>query len=70
VAVTRKSFICLGCDFIPGCGRVLTDEERHYYDRRCEDCTRAWDEAIDSWRLGEDNHYLDRLFSDTPPTLN
>ena len=32
---------------------------------------RAWDGAIDAWRRGQqDNPYLDRIFSDTPPTLN
>ncbi len=69
--MTSKSFVCLGLDFISGCGRVLTGEERHYYESSCEECMRAWDGAIDAWRRGQqDNPYLDRIFSDTPPTLN
>jgi len=56
-------FICLGTPPIAGCGRILTDEERHYYERACEDCTRAWGEAIEAWRSGGENAELDALFN-------
>jgi len=40
---------CL-CD---DCAQPLTVEEIHYYERRCENCERAWSDRIDAWRRGE-----------------
>lgn len=62
--MTRKSLVCLGNPPIAGCGRILTDEEREYYDCACEDCERAKDDAISEWRRGGDNPDLDRMFDD------
>jgi hypothetical protein len=55
-------FICIGRPPIAGCGKVLTDEERHYYEVCCEACMRAWGEAIEAWRRGGENHELDAMF--------
>lgn len=61
--------ICLGETPIAGCGRILTDEERHYYGRACEDCTRKWSEAIEDWRRGGENAELDAMFNvPSPPS--
>lgn len=62
-------FICLGQTPVAGCGKVLTDEERHYYGTACEACTRLWDETIDAWRAGGENKELDAMF-DARPKLN
>lgn len=64
------AFICIGEPPIAGCGKVLTDEERHYYERSCEECTRAWGEAIDAWRKGGENKELDAIFDAPPPTAH
>lgn len=63
------TFICLGQAPIAGCGRILTDEERHYYSFICEGCTRKWSEAIDDWRRGGENRELDAMFGAEPPRL-
>lgn len=59
--------ICLGRAPIAGCGRILTDDERHYYGDSCEACIRAWDDAIDDWRRGGENEWLDELFPPDQP---
>lgn len=64
-----KTFVCIGHDPVPGCGRVLTDEERHYYGTACEECERRWSEIIEAWHRGEDNPELDAMF-DVRPALN
>ena len=48
--MSERSFICVGHPPLPGCGRVLTVEERVYYSGACETCERAWSEAIRDWR--------------------
>lgn len=63
------SFICTGQPPIAGCGKVLTDEERHYYGASCEACERAWSAAIDAWRRGGENKELDAMF-DARPTAH
>ena len=40
---------CL-CD---DCAQPLTVEEIHYYERRCENCERAWGQRIEDWRRGK-----------------
>ena len=55
-------FICIGTSPIDGCGKILTDEEREYYEVSCEACTRLWDQAIDAWRRGGENKALDQMF--------
>lgn len=62
------TLICLGQVPVAGCGRILTDEERHYYGNACEDCTRKWGEAIDAWRRGGECAELDTLYSAPAPT--
>jgi hypothetical protein len=62
--------ICMGEAPLPGCGRILTDEERHYYGTCCETCERAWGEAIESWRRGGSNELLDAMFNEQQPTMN
>jgi len=51
------------------CGSILTDEECHYYEDRCETCERAWSDAITRWRKGEDNPEFDALYSGRKETL-
>lgn len=54
---------CL-CD---DCARPMTVEEIHYYENRCENCTRAWDDRIGKWMRGETiEPELDRRFSAPP----
>jgi hypothetical protein len=62
------SAICLGYMQIPGCGHVLTDEERYYYGSCCEDCMTAWSDEIAAWRKGGENAELDAIFDVPPPT--
>lgn len=57
-----ETLICLGRAPVPGCGRILTDEERHHYVACCETCTREWGRMIDEWRRGGKNEELDRMF--------
>jgi len=52
-----SQFICSDC------GRVLTDEERHYYERRCEQCERDEFERYQAWRLGAEDAELDAMWS-------
>lgn len=65
-----RTLICLGHPPLPGCGRVLTDEERHYYERCCEACERAWGDALHEWHRGGENPDFDRMFDAPPPGLN
>ncbi len=51
-----------------GCGNVLTDEERHYYGKRCETCEREETERIAAWRAGGEDAELDALY-DGPPRV-
>jgi len=57
------TFICVGVRPFAGCGRTLSDEERHYYGTACERCTRLWGEAVTAWRRGGDDADLDKMFS-------
>lgn len=50
------------------CGAILTDEERHYYECRCEACEGAWADRIAAWRKGGHDPELDAMFSVPDPT--
>jgi hypothetical protein len=52
------------------CGSILTDEERHYYERRCEKCETAHHDKISAWRRGGDDPELDAVFSVPKPSAN
>jgi hypothetical protein len=52
------------------CGEVLTDDERHYYDGRCEKCVCEWSDRISAWRRGGDDPELDDRFKGDEPKLN
>lgn len=54
--------ICQGRDPVPGCGAVLTDEERHYYGNSCENCEGAWSERVEAWRRGGADIVLDERY--------
>jgi len=56
-------YVCLGRHPVAGCGRVLTEHERHYYGACCEDCERAWGDRITAWNDGADDAELDSMFS-------
>jgi hypothetical protein len=61
--------ICQGEHPVPGCGRVLTAEERHWYGDCCESCQREWNNRIDAWKSGGADVELDAMF-ETPVTMN
>lgn len=48
------------------CGEALTEEERHYYEHRCEGCERAALSRYQAWRHGAPDAELDALYS-VPP---
>lgn len=52
------------------CGRVLTDEERHYYGSRCEECEGDWSDRIHHWRQGGEDPELDAMYDGPRPTRN
>jgi len=56
------SMICLGDPIMPGCGKILSDQEIEYYGRACEACERAWSEIVEAWRRGGANSEMDALF--------
>ena len=41
------------------CGNALTEEERHYYEYRCEGCEVFRHERIQAWRRGSIDPELD-----------
>ncbi len=50
------------------CGKILTDEEAHYYAGNCEACEREWHDRINAWRHGGEDEELDRMYSVPQPT--
>mgnify|MGYP007083427295 CR=1 FL=1 len=44
------------------CLRPLTDEERHYYETRCEACEGEWQERLQRWKRGHDDAEFDQLY--------
>lgn len=62
--------ICLGTPPEPGCGAILTDEERHYYGSSCEKCERAWADRMAAWREGGADPELDAMYDAPAPTTN
>lgn len=49
------------------CGTPLSDEERYYYEYRCESCERAWHERIQEWRANpESDKELNEMFKAPP----
>lgn len=52
-----KACLCMDC------ARPMTVEEIHYYEFRCENCERAWDDRIEAWRTGKTSEpELDAMF--------
>ncbi len=49
------------------CGQVLTEIERHYYERRCEGCEQANLDRYQAWRHGADDPELDALYDVPKP---
>jgi hypothetical protein len=66
ICSATANLICLGDEYVPGCGRELTAEERHWYGHICETCTRASDERVRLWREGGADVELDKIFDDKP----
>lgn len=52
---------CMCCK---DCGFILTEEEMHYYEIRCEKCERAYDERVERWRRGGEDAELDAMFDE------
>ena len=42
------------------CLKVLTAEERHYYEYRCETCEGKWHERLRKWIDGGEDWEIDR----------
>lgn len=59
----RTIYFCSDCD------ERLTDEERRFYENRCEQCERDRCDRWQAWRHGADDPELDRLFSAPKPTV-
>ncbi|HWX13476.1 MAG TPA: hypothetical protein VNY06_01125 [Methylocella sp.] len=55
-------FICQGREPKPGCGHLLTAEERHWYGSCCEDCEQRWSDRIGEWCDGARDAELDAMF--------
>lgn len=58
-------------DVVPcsDCGHPMTDEERYFYEKRCERCEGEWFERIEAWRHGEaEDEELNQTFSVPKPT--
>lgn len=63
------TLICVNDTFFgPGCGRVLTADERQYYGTGCEQCVSAGHHRIVAWREGGDDPELDQITSAPSPT--
>mgnify|MGYP003623618181 CR=1 FL=1 len=45
------------------CAITLTDEEKHYYEYRCEDCEQTCMRRLDAWMKGGEDTTLDALYS-------
>lgn len=58
------TFICREC------GIVLTEDEKHYYEDRCEECEREDFERIEAWRRGGHDPELDALFGSPSETTH
>lgn len=54
--------ICQGRIPVPGCGAVLTAEERHWYGSSCEKCEAEWSARIETWRRGTEDAALDEMY--------
>ena len=56
-----------GETFCDDCAQQMTPEEIHYYERRCENCERAWSDRMGKWMRGETvEPELDSIFSGHP----
>lgn len=51
------------------CGAELTQDERHYYQGRCEICESAWHNRIAAWMAGEPDEEFDAAFTPKPKVL-
>lgn len=57
-------FICSDC------GKILTDEERHYYGYRCEECEGLEFDRVEAWRHGAADPELDKMYDAPKRTVN
>lgn len=56
------TFICLGLNPEPGCGKILTDEEREQHDDCCNACMATWEARYNRWENGAVDKELDDIF--------
>lgn len=63
VGVVMDIFVCVDC------GAILTDEERKYYEYRCERCERQWCDRMQAWMDGAEDAELDACFDVPKPTV-
>jgi len=54
--------VCQGQPPVPGCGAVLTPDERHWYGYSCENCQVEWNDRINAWRAGGGDSALEEMF--------
>lgn len=59
-----EALICLDC------GNVLTEEERSFYERRCESCEQENYARFKAWREGAADAELDALFRMPEPGIH
>lgn len=48
--------------FCDDCSAPLTNEERYYYDHRCERCERLYWQRLRRWAAGGEDPALDSAF--------
>lgn len=51
------------------CNEVMTQQEVHWYDYRCEDCEQEWHKRVLRWKAGMHDAALDRLYQYKPQLL-
>lgn len=56
-------------DICDECAARLTNEEKRFYDGRCETCERDWHERIQAWREGGGDPELDEMFGAPPKVM-
>lgn len=65
----QDDLLCQGQPPVPGCGKVLTPDERHWYGYCCEECEGEWSRRIEAWRRGGADTDMDKMF-DAPRRLH
>ena len=62
--MTQTQYICTDC------GNILTNEERYYYETRCDSCEWAWSDRMTKWMQGGEDEELDKLYDAPKPVVH